>query len=110
MPSSWHDAIVQIFSDEPRLALQVLGEWAGTDIPAGLPARLESPVFNDRPSADFAADVVVSAGPQERPAQVVIVEAQRRKNVDKLRQWPRYAAATWLMLECPVHVLVICSS
>jgi hypothetical protein len=110
MPSSWHDAVVQMICDEPGLALQVLHEWAGADVPAGLAARVESPAFNDRRSTDFAADVVVSAGPAAQPSHAVIVEAQQHRHDDKLAQWPRYAAAAWLLLRCPVHLLVICPS
>ena len=93
MPSLWHDAVVQMIRDDP-----------------GLAACLESPAFNDRLSADFAADVVVSAGPASEPSHVLIVEPQQQETAEKLTQWPRYAAAAWLMLRCPVHVLVICRS
>ncbi|MBO0834829.1 MAG: hypothetical protein J2P28_04815 [Actinobacteria bacterium] len=48
MPSPWHDAIVQMIKDDPGIAVQIAREWAAADIPAGLPARLESPAFNDR--------------------------------------------------------------
>ncbi|MBO0824039.1 MAG: hypothetical protein J2P27_09285 [Actinobacteria bacterium] len=108
MPSSWHDAVVEIIRADPGSALQIAREWAGADLPAGLAARLESEGFNDRPSADFAADVVVSAGPAGEPSHAVIVEPQQQQTADKLVQWPRYATAAWLMLRCPVHVLVIC--
>ncbi|MBO0834837.1 MAG: hypothetical protein J2P28_04855 [Actinobacteria bacterium] len=38
------------------------------------------------------------------------MEAQQQSQADKLDQWPRYAAAAWLLLRCPVHLLVICPS
>lgn len=108
MPSSWHDAIVQMIRAEPGLALQIARDWGGADLPVGLASRLESPAFNDRLSADFAADVVVSAGPASQPSHALIVEPQQQETAEKLAQWPRYTAAAWLMLRCPVHVLVIC--
>lgn len=42
--------------------------------------------------------------------RAVIVEAHQQPKDDKLTQWPRYAAAAWLLLRCPVHLLVICPS
>jgi hypothetical protein len=108
MPSPWHDAVTQLFRDEPGLAVTVLRECAGADLPAGLPARLESPTFNDRPSSDFQADTVVVDGPAPDPVHGTIVEAQQARDEGKRQQLARYAAAFWLLLRRPVDVLVIC--
>jgi len=108
MPSPWHDTVVQIFREEPGLAPRILRECAGADVPRGLPARIESPAFNDRPSTDFAADTVVISGAPRQPAHAAVVEAQQEKDEAKREQLPRYAAALWLLLRCHVDVLVIC--
>src|SRR5215475_13006087 len=108
MPSPWHDGVVHVFRDEPGLAMQVLRDCAGARVPAGLTCRLESPAFNDRPSSDFAADTVVVMGPPRQPAHAVVVEAQQARDGQKRGQLPRYAASLWLLLRCPVDVLVIC--
>lgn len=108
MPSPWHDAVTQLFHDDPRLAQTVLRECAGIDLPTGLPARLESPTFNDRPSSDFQADTVVVDGPSRDPVHGTIVEAQQTRDEAKRRQLPRYAAALWLLIRRPVDVLVVC--
>jgi hypothetical protein len=86
------------------LAVVITGDPLGK----GLPARTESPSFNDRPSTDFEADAVIVAGPERDPARAVIVEVQGQPNQAKLKQLPRYAAALWLLLRCPVDVLVVC--
>jgi hypothetical protein len=64
--------------------------------------------FNDRPSNDLQPDVVITVGPPQSPSQGIIVEIQQDQKAAKRRQLPRYAAALWLKLSCPVTVLVIC--
>lgn len=86
------------------LVVAITGDRLGK----GFLARTESPSFNDRPSTDFEADVVIVAGPKRDPVRAVIVEIQGQPSEVKLRQLPRYAAALWLLLRCPVDVLVVC--
>jgi hypothetical protein len=111
MPSPWHDSVKQLFCEKPEFAVEILRDLMGVaDLPAGLPARLESPSFNDRPSNDFEADAVVVAGPVWDPVRGIIVEVQQAKDPRKHQDMARYAAALWLLLRCPVDVLVIAPS
>ena len=80
----------------------------GVDLPAELPLRLAPGTFNDRPSRELIADVVIVAGSAQHPVRGIVVGIQQDKREAKRRQWPRYAAALWLQHECPVDVLVIC--
>ena len=108
MPSSWHDSVTTIFTENPRLAMEIAASLNGAPVPPGVPVRAEAPNFNDRPSTDFQADAVIVAGPARDPVRAVIVEAQKRTLRDKPPQWARYAAQLWTFLRCPVDVLVIC--
>jgi hypothetical protein len=108
MPSPWHDGVTQLFRDDPHLAVMLLRECAGLDLPSDLPARLESPSFNDRPSSDFQADMAVVEGPSQDPVHGTIVEAQQARIESKRQQLPRYAAALWLLIRRPVDILVVC--
>ena len=108
MPSSWHDSVTAIFTEHPELAMEIATSLNGAQVPLGVPVRVESPNFNDRPSTDFQADAVIVAGPARDPVRAVIVEAQKRTLHDKPPQWARYAAQLWTFLRCPVDVLVIC--
>src|SRR6201986_4654046 len=108
MPSSWHDSVTTIFTENPELALEIAASLKGAQVPRGVPVRVAAPNFNDRPSTDFQADAVIVAGDARDPVRAVIVEAQKRTLKDKPPQWARYAAQLWTFLRCPVDVLVIC--
>lgn len=108
MPSPRHDTINTLFRDHPAFAVELLRERMGREIPASGLVRVESNDFNDRPSKDFQPDTVITIGPPNAPTHGIIVEVQQDKSPGKLRQLPRYAAALWLMLRCPVTVLCVC--
>jgi hypothetical protein len=107
MPSPRHDALVQLFRDRPQLAVEILRDLMGVELPATPLVRLESTSFNTRPSGDLEADVVAVMGPPQSPAHAIIVEIQQDKTKSR-EQLARYAAALWLMLGCDVTVLAIC--
>lgn len=108
MPSPRHDAINQMFRKCPEMAVEILREQMGIDMPVDGPVWLESNDFNDRPSRDFQPDTVITVGPARAPVHGIVVEIQQEKTAAKRRQLPRYAAALWLSLGCPVTVLCIC--
>jgi hypothetical protein len=112
MPSSWHDAVTQLFHDDPGLGPRLIRQIGGrSEVPGDLPASIGSPEFNDRTSVNFYADaVVVVEGPPRDPVCGVIVEPQMNKDKGKLEDWPRYAAAFWLQTRKPAWVLVVCRS
>jgi hypothetical protein len=88
--------------------VEILHDLMGVDVPVDAPVRLESNEFNDRPSKDLRPDTVITVGPAQSPLHGVVVEVQQKKDAGKRRQLPRYAAALWLMLQCPVTVLCVC--
>jgi hypothetical protein len=108
MPSPWHDAITQLIEHDPQLAVTIARDYLGDAIPAEEPVWLGPSKFNDRPSADFDCDAVVVVGPQHDPVRAIIVEAQRAKIDDKRRMFAKYAAELWVLLNCPIDVIVIC--
>lgn len=108
MPSPRHDTINQLFRERPELAVEILHDLVGLDVPAGVPVRLESNDFNDRPSRNFQPDTVIAVGSPRAPVHGIVVEVQQDRSEGKVRQLPRYAAALWLSLGCPVTVLCVC--
>ncbi|MEV1239323.1 hypothetical protein [Nonomuraea sp. NPDC049750] len=107
MPSPRHDTLIKLFADRPQLAVEILRDFLGADLPATPLIRREASTFNTRPSDDIEADLVLVLGPPQSPVHAIIVEIQQDKSKDP-RQLARYAAALWLMLGCDVSVLVIC--
>ena len=108
MPSEWHDTVGELIEERPGLVVEILRDLMGVGLPAGVPARTTSQVFNTRPSQDLVADKVVLVGTAHEVMHAVVVEAQKEPRESKLRQLPRYAMALWLQHECPVDVLLIC--
>ncbi|GAB2865355.1 hypothetical protein GCM10027176_78920 [Actinoallomurus bryophytorum] len=47
-------------------------------------------------------------GPPREPLHGIIIEVQQKRSTSKRGQLPRYAAALWLSLRCPVTVLCVC--
>ncbi|MFG1956520.1 hypothetical protein [Nonomuraea sp. NPDC049028] len=107
MPSPPHDTLVKLFTDRPQLAVEILRDFLGVDLPATPLVRLEKTTFNTRPSDDIESDVVLVMGPPQTAVHAIIVEIQQDKTKDP-KQIARYAAALWLMLRCDVSVLMIC--
>jgi hypothetical protein len=108
MPSVRHDAINRFFRERPAFAVEVLRDLLDVRLPVGVSAALEEKTFNTRPSLDFHPDAVITVGPPQDPVHGIVMEIQQRKLSSKRRQLPRYAAALWLMLDCPVTVMLVC--
>ena len=107
MPSPQHDTLNLMFRNRPELAVEMLRDQLGVNMPEGLPVQLADNELNDRPSKDCDPDTVVTIGPRHNPVHAIVVEIQAKKDAAKRRQLPRYVAALWLQLDCPVSVLVI---
>lgn len=108
MPSLLHDTLNLMFRNRPELAVEMLRDHLGVDVPGGLPVQLASNELNDRPSKDLYPDTVITIGPRHDPRHAVIVEIQQKQDAAKRDQLPRYAAALWLQVNRPVTVLMIC--
>ncbi|WP_230465475.1 hypothetical protein [[Actinomadura] parvosata] len=107
MPSPPHDALVQMFSDNPHLAVELLRDIVKVDLPDTPAIQQEERTFNTRISDDIEADLVFTLGPAQCPQHVIIVEIQQGRGKSVV-QLARYAAAAWLLLRCDVTVLVVC--
>ncbi|MEW1847260.1 hypothetical protein AB0392_55690 [Nonomuraea angiospora] len=103
MPSPRHDALVKMFEHRPELAVEILRDLMGVELPDTPLVRLENTTFNTRRSDDIHADMVLVLGPSQDPAHAIIVEIQQDKSKAP-RQLARYAAVLWLMLGCDVTV------
>ncbi|MGD0559116.1 MAG: hypothetical protein ABSA93_29600 [Streptosporangiaceae bacterium] len=108
MPNPWHDAVTHLIEHDPDIAVTIARDYLGTSIAPDAQARLAPSKFNDRPSTDFDCDSVVIVGPRRDPVRGIIVEAQQSRNEEKRLKFAKYAAELWILLGCPVDVIVIC--
>nr|WP_246422046.1 hypothetical protein [Nocardiopsis mwathae] len=90
------------------MAVEFIRKLGNIKLPDTAPVQLGENNLNDRPSRDLFPDTVILIGPKHHPDHAIVVEIQKAKSESKLRQLPRYAAALWLFLKCPVAVLVVC--
>jgi hypothetical protein len=90
------------------MAVDLLRDHLGVDIPPGLRVQVAPIELNDRPSRPLHPDLVITVGPRQDPILAIIIEVQNGPMTEKRARLPRYAAAVWLRLDCPVIVLVIC--
>lgn len=108
MPLIFHDTLTEVLRERPDLAVAVLRDRLGVEVPDGLSVQAAPIDLNDRPSRDLHPDMVITVGPRHDPMLAIDVEVQNGSMRSKRPMLPRYAAALWLRLDCPVIVLVIC--
>jgi hypothetical protein len=103
-----HEAIVELFRNQPRLAFDLLRHVV--PIPEGAredyEGRVESGDLGDAKPLERAADFVASFGPSEKPVRIV-VEVQLRRDPEKHLSWPGYVAVSWARSAQRTYLLVL---
>lgn len=107
MPSSTHEALVELFAQRPSLAAELLADALGVDLPPYRDALLASADFADLTPAQYRADAVIVLA-DTAPVQAVVVEVQLRPDEDKRWTWPAYLVNLRARLRCPTALLVLC--
>ncbi|MDS1271084.1 hypothetical protein RIF23_12330 [Lipingzhangella sp. LS1_29] len=111
MPSFEHEVLVQLFRDQPRLAVRLLRDVCGIEVPdSEAHVASDSAEFTDCEPTEHRSDAaVIVLGANERLPQLgVVVEIQRSARQHKFRSWATYAATFAERRACPVAVLVLC--
>jgi hypothetical protein len=108
MPSSLHEALIEIFRCRPVFAADLLANALGLDLPDYQLARLESGELNNLTPTEHRADAVVVLTTANRPVLAIVVEAQLHPDRHKRWSWPVYLATLRARLRCPTVLLVIC--
>ena len=109
MPSSLHEALIEMFRNRPSLAAELLGGAFGVDLPAYHVARVESGDLPDLTPTEYRADAVVLLTNAETPVLAVVVEVQLGRDKDKRWSWPVYLATLRARLRCPTVLLILCT-
>ncbi|MGE3284873.1 MAG: hypothetical protein AB7J32_02075 [Pseudonocardia sp.] len=108
MPSSRHEALVEMFRRRPQLAAELLADVLGTALPAHETSRLEPGDCTVVTPSEYRADAVVVLAAGKEPVLAVIVEVQLGRDPDKRWTWPLYLATLRARLRCPAVALVLC--
>jgi hypothetical protein len=104
MPSPEHAALVELFRDDPDLALVLLRAAS-----VSLEARSLQPLESTFPIvvADYHVDLVLASKEASEVRFVVLVEVQLRKDANKAFSWPLYQAAARARHKCDCCLLVL---
>jgi len=108
MPSSLHEALIEMFRQRPALAAELLADALGVELPAFQAARIEPGELTDVIPTEYRADVVVVLIGAQGPVLAVVVEVQLGRDQDKRWSWPIYLATLRGRLRCPTVLLVVC--
>jgi hypothetical protein len=108
MPSTLHEALIEMFRHRPSLAPELLTDALGVDLPDYQQARLEPGEFTALVPTEYRADAVVVLVTADRPVLAVVVEVQLGRDHGKRWSWPVYLTTLRARLRCPAVLLVVC--
>src|SRR5262245_21687861 len=106
MPSTRHEACVELVRQSPHLAGELL-TGLGIKLPTYEQARVDAAELTDPLPVELRADTVAVFTAADQPVAAVIVEVQLSDSPDKLYSWPAYLTTLRARLRCPVFLLVI---
>lgn len=107
MPSLPHQALLELFRNNPELAANLLRDKVCGGLPRYTNVKIESADLSVVQPAEYRADLVVSLS-NGAPVLGVIVEVQLAIDDRKRFSWPAYVATLRARWRCPVCLLVVC--
>jgi hypothetical protein len=105
--------LVRLFQKRPSLAVEVLRDALGIEVPPHRVARNDTSSFSELSVPEYRADgfTVLDGEPdgdgRPRPLLGVVIEVQLAKKEEKRRAWLAYSATSFARLGCVAHVLVV---
>lgn len=109
MPSTTHEALIELFRNRPALAAELLATSLGVAVPSFERARLDSGDLTDLAPTEYRADAVVVLTRRDRAVLAVVIEVQLARDQRKHRSWPVYLTTLHARLRCPAMLLVLCA-
>ncbi|WP_459799221.1 hypothetical protein [Herbidospora sp. RD11066] len=106
-PTTEHELWLDLFTNNPRLAPDLLEETFGVYLPRYEEARVESPVMNESVPVELRADHVIVLRDKGRPVLACVVEMQRKHDPRKRLAWPKYVVGAFARHDCPTILLVM---
>lgn len=110
MPSSLHEALVELFRERLSLAPDLLRTTLAVELPPFDGITLARSELGDVVPAEYRADVVLVLTQNGAPALALAVEVQLATDPRKRFTWPVYEATLRARYECDAVVLVVALS
>jgi hypothetical protein len=108
MPTLEHNAIVEMFRENPELAPHLLALLFHVDIPPHASVVVVESSLDQLIPVEFRADLVIELRDANGVLVLAIVlEVQRDKDPDKEYSWPVYVTVVRAKKRCPTVVLVV---
>ncbi|MBL8684382.1 MAG: hypothetical protein JNK05_34725 [Myxococcales bacterium] len=108
MVSTIHEAIRDVFRDDPMICVELLAKVGVIDRSSVREAQCADPTVPQNVAPSLAADAVVVLRGDRGPIFVAVIEVQLEIAPDKLWTWPMYATALRREHQCPVAVVAVC--
>jgi hypothetical protein len=108
MPSTEHEAIVDLFRDNPTLAPRFIALLFGMNVPAYKAVTISDSTLNQTAPVEFHADLVLELqNEQQQPELSIVIEVQRDVDRRKELTWPAYVSVRRVRGKCPTVLLVV---
>jgi hypothetical protein len=108
MPTLQHNALVEMFRDNPELGPHLLAKLLHVEVPPHASVAVVEASLDQLVPVEFRADLVLELR-DERGGTVlaIVLEVQRDKDPEKKYSWPVYVAAVRARKRCRTVVLVV---
>lgn len=106
MPSIEHEALLDLFRSEPKLAAELIRGASDIRIPEADKGRVIESTLTEVVPTVRLADLVLAFGDDVR----VVVEVQTSRDTEKRWSWPVYQAALQARHRCRVYLLIVTNS
>jgi hypothetical protein len=100
-----HETVLDLIRERPGFVPDLLAKL-DVSLPLFTTAHLSDSALHEPAPVEHFADAVVVLSREERPVLGVIVEAQLRRDDQKLYTWPQYAMNARARHKCPFLVMV----
>jgi hypothetical protein len=108
VPTLEHNAIVEMFRENPELAPHLLALVFHVDVPPHASVAVVESSLDQLIPVEFRADLVLELRDTNGAVVLaVVLEVQRDKDPDKEYSWPVYVAVVRAKKRCPTVVLVV---
>jgi len=119
MLTDWLDSTRTLLERNPEIAGRILHELVEADLPpvaryTVLTSARGETGAGDRGAADDPSglpvpEMIILAGPAERPVRAIVVDFLGRRDPEARWRWPLQVSLVWLSHRCPVDLFVFCA-